>query len=99
MLGTRLKDRYRLEALIGQGGMGLVYRACDEETDQPVAIKVLSPRPGLHDQERRFRREFRALSGLSHPHVVSVHDYGQVEDRPANGHLYNQHYQHQWQDR
>ncbi len=82
MIGTRLKDRYRLEALIGQGGMGLVYRACDEETGQPVAIKVLSPRPGLHDQERRFRREFRALLGLSHPHVVSVYDYGQVEDRP-----------------
>ena len=82
MIGTWLKDRYRLEALIGQGGMGLVYRAHDEQTGQPVAIKVLSPRPSLHDQERRFRREFRALLGLSHPHVVSVYDHGQVEDHP-----------------
>lgn len=82
MIGTRLKDRYRLEALIGQGGMGQVYRALDEQADQMVAVKVLSPRPSLHDQERRFRREFRALAGLSHPHVVSVYDYGQADDRP-----------------
>ncbi len=82
MIGTRLKDRYCVEAQIGQGGMGLVYRAYDEQTGQPVAIKILSPRPGLYDQERRFRREFRALSGLNHPHVVSVYDHGQVKDRP-----------------
>lgn len=86
MIGTRLKDRYRVEALIGQGGMGLVYRALDEQTQQMVAVKILSPRPGRHDElearERRFRRELRALSTLSHPHIVSVYDHGQVDDVP-----------------
>ncbi|MBN1659359.1 MAG: protein kinase [Anaerolineae bacterium] len=82
MIGTRLNERYRLETLIGQGGMGQVYRAHDEQTGETVAVKILSPRPGLHDPQRRFRRELRTLSSLSHPHVVAVRDHGQADGQP-----------------
>ncbi|HSJ56799.1 MAG TPA: serine/threonine-protein kinase, partial [Anaerolineae bacterium] len=82
MIGARLSERYRIETLIGQGGMGQVYRARDEQTGEAVAVKVLSPRPGLQDPQRRFRREFRALSALGHPNVVAVRDHGDAGGQP-----------------
>ena len=68
---------YRLEALIGEGGMGVVYRAIRDPDGETVAVKVL--RAELVDDEvyvRRFEREGRAAQGLDHPHLVSVLDTG-----------------------
>ena len=66
---------YRLEAKLGQGGMGVVYRALDTHLDRPVAIKVL-PMLFLADPERkkRFVQEAKAASALNHPNVVTIHD-------------------------
>jgi len=71
---------YRILRLLGAGGMGQVFLAQDTRLDRPVALKVL-PREMAKDQERmrRFAREARAASGLSHPGVAQVHDVGEAD--------------------
>ncbi len=72
-------DRYRIEAQLGAGAMGIVYAAHDPDLDRPVAVKVLRPREGgsAADQlEARLRREAKAIARVSDPHVVSVYDVG-----------------------
>lgn len=74
--GTRLGP-YTIVAAVGAGGMGEVYRATDTRLDLTVAVKVLPEH--LSDDPRlqqRFEREARALAGLSHPHVCTLHDVG-----------------------
>lgn len=73
---------YRLEKLIGQGGMGEVYRAYDTRTDRVVALKVL-PHHMAADTvfQQRFRRESQAAAGLNDPHVVPIHGYGEIDGR------------------
>ncbi|MBW0111992.1 serine/threonine protein kinase, partial [Pseudonocardia sp. KRD-182] len=72
--GTVLGGRYRLEGLLGSGGMADVHRAEDLRLNRPVAVKVF--RPGTDpDGERRFAEEARTLAGLRHPGLVAVHDY------------------------
>src|SRR5262245_28303865 len=65
--------------LIGQGGMGAVYKARQRGLDRIVALKVLPPESS-HDPSfaERFQREAKALAKLSHPHIVSVYDSGQA---------------------
>jgi formylglycine-generating enzyme required for sulfatase activity len=72
-------DRYVIDAVLGRGGMGVVYRARDPELGRAVAIKVL--RPGAAGGER-LRREAQALAKLSHPNVVTVYDVGTHEGQP-----------------
>ncbi len=83
MIGTLLNDRYRLEEQIGSGGMSTVYRAFDPTLERWVAIKLMhrdiSSDP---DQLERFRREARAVASLSHPHVVTVIDFGEDDGTP-----------------
>jgi len=73
--------RYRLLSLIGEGGMGQVYKAYDAALDRHVAIKVL-PEELLTDSDRvgRFIQEARAASALNHPHVVAVYDIGEANN-------------------
>jgi Tol biopolymer transport system component/serine/threonine protein kinase len=68
---------YRVETRIGQGGMGVVYRAWDTRLDRRIALKVLRPEQ-VNDPVHRQRliREARAASALSHPNIVTVHDVG-----------------------
>src|SRR5437588_2208150 len=83
LLGTRLNDRYKLEARIGAGGMSTVYRALDETLQRQVAIKLLNREVASDsDQLERFRREARAVAQLSHPHIVGVIDAGEDGGRP-----------------
>ena len=74
--------RYRLIELLGRGGMGEVWRAFDTTIDRVVALKVLPPQ-FADDQmfQERFRREARAAASLDEPHVVPIHDVGEIDGR------------------
>lgn len=66
---------------IGAGGMGVVYRARQKELDRIVALKILRPDFGPEANfAERFQREARALARLNHPHIVTVHDFGRIDD-------------------
>ena len=85
LVGKVFDGRYRVEALVGLGGMGAVYRAVQLSMNRPVALKILRPEFATNlDQVRRFQTEARAASKLDHPNTIRVHDFGQSED----GHLY-----------
>src|SRR3954451_7396094 len=83
LVGTELDGRYRLQALIGAGGMSTVYRAVDRTLEREVAIKLMHREIATDsDQLERFRREARAVAQLSHPHIVGVIDAGEDAGRP-----------------
>ncbi|WP_180923822.1 serine/threonine-protein kinase [Nocardioides marinisabuli] len=72
--------RYRLVRQLGHGGMGIVYAAHDTTLDREVALKVISPQLAEDPEYRvRFQREALALSRMDSPHVVAVHDHGEVD--------------------
>ncbi len=72
-----LDDKYQIEQLLGQGGMGAVYRATHLGTRRTVAVKVIQPQLSTHEQfVARFRREAEAAGRLRHPNVVDVTDFG-----------------------
>jgi serine/threonine protein kinase len=75
--------RYRLVELLGQGGMGEVWRALDTETNnRTVAIKLLAPHLAQDDVfVQRFRREADAAARLSNPHIIPIHNYGEIDGR------------------
>src|SRR5688572_20578206 len=76
-----LKGTYQVRRKIGEGGFGAVYEGLQQPLDRRVAIKTL--RPGLErnaDLGKRFFREARLLSQISHPHIVQVHDCGNTAD-------------------
>jgi eukaryotic-like serine/threonine-protein kinase len=80
--GAVLNGRYRIVELLGEGGMGLVYRGERLQLGRPVAIKFLhTPYAKSAKFVARFEREARAMSQLSHPHCVSVIDFG-MHDAP-----------------
>src|SRR5262245_49074410 len=73
---------YEVEAVLGQGGMGVVYRARQRALGRPVAIKMLLAGPFASSQELgRFRRETAALACLRHPNIVQVYDAGDADGR------------------
>lgn len=81
LLGQTLADKYRIDERLKEGGMGTVYRGTHVLMDKTVAIKVL--RPSLAADEKivaRFSREARAASRISHPHALSVTDFGEAEN-------------------
>ncbi|MBF6414985.1 protein kinase domain-containing protein [Nocardia cyriacigeorgica] len=74
--------RYRLGRIIGEGGMGRVYEAFDTVTERTVALKVLPEAlAGNREFRERFRREAHAAARLSEPHIVPIHDYGEIDGR------------------
>lgn len=80
-VGRRVEDKYRIEALIGRGGMGAVYRAVNERVGRAVALKVLYR--GYErgsESEQRFLREAHVAGSLGHPNIVEVFDLGHLED-------------------
>ncbi|HLK36507.1 MAG TPA: protein kinase [Polyangiaceae bacterium] len=75
-----LAGRFGVEREVGRGGVGIVYRAHDAVSGQPVALKVIAL-PGVDaGEEARFRREGRILAGLHHPGIVRVVAFGQLEE-------------------
>ena len=78
-------DRYTLEEILGEGGMGVVYRALDEKLGRRVALKVVRPvgSAELSDENtRRLLREARSAAALDHPGAVAIYDVGEVAGAP-----------------
>lgn len=81
-LGELIADRYQLESLLGEGGMGLVYAAYDRVLDRRVAIKLLWANAAAQpDAYSRLQREARVAATLRHPNVVHIYDFGQSRGR------------------
>jgi serine/threonine protein kinase len=78
--GDVLQGRYRVVSLLGEGGMGAVYRAWDSRLDVPVALKEMTPQPDIDPDDltqlrAQFQQEAQILARLSHPHLVRVGDF------------------------
>jgi serine/threonine protein kinase len=82
-VGTLLSGRYRLDALVGAGGMSTVYRAFDTVLERQVAIKLMHREIAADaDQLERFRREARSVAQLNHPYIVGVIDASEDDGTP-----------------
>jgi serine/threonine protein kinase len=81
LIGTVIDGRYRIEQRIGQGGMGVVYRATHVVLRKPFALKLIRG-DQASDQSvvERFVREARAASGIGHPNIVNINDFGTMAD-------------------
>jgi len=77
-LQAALADRYAIERELGRGGMATVYLARDLRHDRPVALKVLHPELAAALGGERFQREIKLAARLQHPHILTVHDSGEV---------------------
>ena len=79
-------DRYTIDAVLGQGGMGVVYRAHDGRLDRRIALKIVqdpSATPEAQAQlKARVLREARAVAALDHPNAIAIHDVGEVDGTP-----------------
>src|SRR5262245_56134761 len=83
MIGQTL-GHFRIDAELGSGGMGVVYRAHDTKLGRTVAIKLVGERFAAEPTAReRLMREARTASALNHPHICTVHEVG-----AADGHVY-----------
>ena len=79
MIGQTI-SHYRILEKVGEGGMGQVYRACDEHLSRDVALKIFPPGTLVDESARkRFRKEARALSQLSHPNIATLYDFDTQE--------------------
>src|SRR5208282_4618998 len=77
--GSDFGPRYRIEALLGQGGMGRVYKAYDKELNRTVALKVIRQGvAGEADALNRFKQELVLASKISHKNILRIHDMGEV---------------------
>ncbi|HSB90181.1 MAG TPA: ABC transporter substrate-binding protein, partial [Anaerolineales bacterium] len=80
--GALLHDRYRLGPEIGRGGMAVVYRAHDGLLDRDVAVKVVRKTDLTAEDRQRLLQEARLAARLNHPHIVAVHDAGEIDGHP-----------------
>src|SRR3954463_301390 len=84
-VGTLLDARYRIDAVVGSGGMSTVYRAFDTVLERQVAIKLMHREIARDsDQLERFRREARSVAQLSHPPIVGGLDAGEEGGPPLH---------------
>ncbi len=81
VVGSLFANRYRIESIIGRGGMGLVYKAVDAQLDETVAIKTLPGDVMSRSPEdlERFKREIRLARKITHRNVLRTYDYGEAE--------------------
>src|SRR5436853_7666790 len=78
MADRLIAGRYRLDSLLGRGGMSEVWCATDTELGRTVALKLLAPNEDI----ARFEHEARTFAALAHPNVTQVYDYGEADGRP-----------------
>jgi serine/threonine protein kinase len=84
MIGTVIKDQYRILELIGEGGMGIVFKALDVELERQVALKFLKAELGNNSVLiQRFRDELRTLAGFNHPNITTLFTSLTWEARPV----------------
>lgn len=75
--------RYRITDLLGEGGMGVVYAALDEQLERPIAVKVLKQESAADQNAReRFTREARLAASVNHPHICQLYEIGESDGRP-----------------
>ncbi len=80
-IGTCFEGRYRIEALLGRGGFGAVYRAVQLGVERPVGLKILMPELASDAREvARFQQEARVIAALDHPYIVKLIELGQAAD-------------------
>ncbi len=78
--GADFGPRYHIEAQIGEGGMGTVYKALDKELDRTVALKLIRPEMTMDESVlQRFKQELLLASKITHKHVLRIHDLGEVQ--------------------
>ena len=78
---TKAISHYEILEPIGEGGMGLVYRAVDTRLNRPVAVKLLRPDGAMSpDRRKRLTQEAKAASALNHPHIITIYDVGRDGD-------------------
>src|SRR5436190_8411391 len=75
----QLADRYRVERELGSGGMATVYLAHDVRHDRKVALKLLKPELAAVIGATRFLAEIKTTANLQHPHILSLHDSGEID--------------------
>src|SRR5262249_48290915 len=81
LIGTEGAGRVLIEAPLGRGGMGVVYRARQRSARRPVALKILAAELTTFEARvERFTREARLTASLRSPHTVTVHDFGRLDD-------------------
>ncbi|MBP6840602.1 MAG: hypothetical protein KA190_25105, partial [Kofleriaceae bacterium] len=81
LVGTIVDGRYRLDAVIGRGGMGVVFRGEHVSIRRPVAVKVLhTSLAGVPELRGRFEREAWAIGRIDHPNCISIFDFGAMPD-------------------
>ena len=73
---------FEIKSALGEGAMGVVYKALDTTLDRPLAIKVIRPGSLNHEGKQRFLREARACSKINHPNIITVYAAGEDNDRP-----------------
>ena len=74
--------KYQLRGVLGSGGLAMVYQAYDTELNRDVALKILNANwPAKSVVARRFRRELEIAQNLQHPHIISIYEYGEVNER------------------
>jgi serine/threonine protein kinase len=78
-LGEVVNGRFRIDSILGEGGMGMVYQATQLNLNRPVALKIMNQ--GYEDNRDRFRREARVASALRHRNAVQIYDFGEDGER------------------
>ena len=78
-LNAALEGRYKIERMLGEGGMATVYLADDLKHDRKVALKVLKPELGAIVGAERFLGEIKDTATLQHPHILPLHDSGEAD--------------------
>ncbi len=81
LVGTTILQRYAVDGVLGDGGMGVVYRALDVDSGRPYAVKVLRAEYSAEeDLVQRFEQEARASAAINNPHIVEIYDWGSLPD-------------------
>jgi serine/threonine-protein kinase len=81
LIGQTLDGRYKIERVLGEGGMGIVYKAVHTTLGKPLAIKVLRPEVSKNEEiVQRFRQEAQSASQIGNPHIIDISDFGTLAD-------------------
>ncbi|HEY2367627.1 MAG TPA: serine/threonine-protein kinase, partial [Polyangiaceae bacterium] len=82
LVGETLDGKYKIQSVLGAGGMGTVYAAENVRLGRPVAIKVFMRNSADPSGEKRFLKEARATGSISHPHICQIYDFGTTNGAP-----------------